>query len=124
MSTEVPETPQEQTPGTPSKDEKTWALFAHLGGILFGFVAPLVVWLIQKEQMPFVDDQGKEALNFQIALVIAAVAATILTVITCGVGSVLFIAIWAADLIFSIMAAVKVNEGVAYRYPVTIRLIK
>lgn len=124
MSTEVPQQPQEQSPVTPTKDERTWALVAHLGGIFFSFLAPLVVWLIQKEQMPFVDDQGKEALNFQLALVVASLAATILTVITCGVGSVLFMALYAADLIFSIMAAVKVNEGAAYRYPLTIRFIK
>jgi uncharacterized Tic20 family protein len=135
MSTEVPGSPQEQPPATPqqptpeptpsgqpSKDEKTWAMLGHLSGIIFGFIGPLVVWLIQKDQMPFVSDQGKEALNFQITLLIAWVAAGALSFV--GIGFLLYPVLWIGNLILCIMGGVKANEGTAYRYPVALRLIK
>src|SRR5689334_1430002 len=55
---------------TPTQDDKTMAMLSHLLGIVLGFVGPLIIWLIKKDQSPFVDDQGKESLNFQIMLVI------------------------------------------------------
>jgi len=61
---------------SPSKEECTWALFCHLSGIMFGLLGPLIIWLIQREKMPFVDDQGKEALNFQLTVLRARPIAT------------------------------------------------
>ena len=135
MSTEVPGSPQEPTPaappppppaagpaGSPSKDEKMWAMLAHLGGILFGFVAALVIWLVQKDKMPFVEDQAKEALNFQITVTIAWVAAGVLSFV--AIGFILYPVIGIADLVFCILAGMKANEGVEYRYPFALRLIK
>jgi uncharacterized protein len=108
----------------PSAEEKQWALFAHLAALIgfvipFGNVAgPLVVWLIKKDTMPFVDDQGKEALNFQITVFIAALVCFVL------IGIVLIFIVGLAALVLTIIGGIKANEGQRYRYPLTIRLIK
>lgn len=115
-----------------SKDSRTWGMLCHLGGLagfIFPFgniIAPLVIWLIKKNEDKFVDEQGKEALNFQITLIIAAVIGFILTilVITMCVGIPLLAATGICNLIFCIMGAVKANNGESYRYPVNIRFIK
>ena len=130
------------TPATTnvSAEEKQWAMFAHLSALLGGlltsgwggsfgfFIGPLVIWLMKKDTMPFVNDQGKEALNFAITVSIACVALLMLTILSLGIGALLTIpllmAIGIASLVFVIMAAIKANEGVAYRYPVSIRLVK
>ena len=121
-----PQQPYGAAPQQPLRpdEEKTWSLLAHLGGILFGFLAPLVVWLVFKGRGPFLDDQAKEALNFQIAVTIAYVATWILTAVSFGVLSFLPLVVWVASLVFAILAAVAVNKGQWYRYPVTLRLVK
>ena len=135
ISHDVPPPPA----GVPSTEEKQWALFAHLSAILgaivtghiFGigcFLGPLIIWLIKRDTMPFVADQGKEALNFNITLAIVGAALFLLIVLTFGLG--IFIAIPAGAivalgwLVFVVMAAIKASEGVAYRYPITLRLVK
>ncbi len=97
-------------------------MLCHLLAIVTGFLGPLVIWLIKKDQSKFVDDQGKEALNFQITVLIAMLIAGATTLICIGV--VLVPAVGIADLVFCIIAAVEANKGVAYRYPLTLRLIK
>lgn len=111
-------------------EDRQWASFAHLGGIL-SFLPSLIIWLIFKDRGSFTNQEAKEALNFQITLVIAQVAlfiiASILTVVTFGIGSLLFglsWIIWLVGVIFSILAFVKAKDGIAYRYPFAIRLIK
>jgi uncharacterized protein len=127
------------TAGAPSDEEKKWALLAHLsiliGGLVtygwaasFGsFLGPLIIWLVKKDTMPFVADQAKEALNFGITLTIACVALLMLTILSLGIGAVLtiplFMLIGLGALVLVIIAAIKANEGVAYRYPLTLRLI-
>ncbi len=113
---------QEQTSGEVSKDARTWAMLCHLLAIFTGFIAPLVIWLIKKDEDPFVDSHGKEALNFQITVVIAMFASGLLTFIC--VGFFLGVAVWVVDLIFCIIATMKANSGELYRYPVSIRFIK
>src|SRR5579875_2263993 len=121
--------------GAPSAEERQWAMFAHLSALLGGlvtgwgwFLGPLIIWLIKKDTMPFVNDQAKEALNFNITVTIIFVILAILGVATLGVGFLiagpLMIIIGIAALVFIILAAVKANEGVAYRYPFALRLIK
>ena len=115
-------------------------MFAHLSALLGGlltsgwggsigfFIGPLVIWLMKKDTMPFVDDQAKEALNFAITISIACVALVMLTILSLGIGALLTIpvmmAIGIAALVMIIIAAIKANDGVAFRYPLTIRLIK
>ncbi|MCE5185163.1 MAG: DUF4870 domain-containing protein [Planctomycetaceae bacterium] len=106
----------------PSSEEKTLALLCHLLGLFTSFVGPLILWLIKKDESKFVDDQGKEALNFQITVLIASLIASLLTFIC--IGFLLLPAIGIADIVFCILAAIAANKGEAYRYPATIRLIK
>jgi uncharacterized Tic20 family protein len=109
-----------------SSDDRTLAMIAHLGGIITSFIAPLIIWLMKKDQPGFVEDQAKEALNFQITVAIAYVVWVILSAIPI-LGCLVWpagVLIFLASLVFAIMAGVKANEGVRYRYPVTLRLIK
>ncbi|BDO41848.1 hypothetical protein CELL_02985 [Cellulomonas sp. T2.31MG-18] len=108
-------------PLSPS-DERLWATLAHVGGIVLGFIAPLVVWLVFRERSGFVNDQAKEALNFQILILIAYIVGGILTVVLIG-GLILALA-WLATIIFGIMGAVAANKGELYRYPFNWRIIK
>lgn len=110
------------------KEERTWAMITHLS-VLSGFfipfgniIAPLVLWLIRKDTMPFVDEQGKEALNFQISITIYAIASALLILLAIGI--ILLPVVLILDFIFIIVAVVKSNEGVHYKYPLSIRLIK
>jgi uncharacterized Tic20 family protein len=102
-------------------------MFAHLSAfsghfIPFGHVVgPLIIWCVKKDEMPFVNDQGKEALNFQITMTLALIVAGISLLVLVGV--VLLPAVWLFDVIVTIIAAVKANEGVPYRYPLTLRFI-
>ena len=106
----------------PDKDSKTMGMLAHLLAIFTGFIGPLVIWLIKKDTSPFVDDQGKESLNFQLTVLIGYLIG--------GATSCLFIgllilpAVWLISLIFAIIATMKANNGEAYRYPFALRLIK
>ena len=91
------------------------------------FLGPLIIWLVKKDSMPFVNDQGKEALNFNITVAIIFFALFVLTLITLGLGVVIAIpvgiVVGVAWLVFTIIAAIRANEGVRYRYPFTLRLI-
>jgi uncharacterized Tic20 family protein len=134
-----PPSPAAAVVTVPSAEEKQWALFAHLSALLgafvtgfwFGwgcFLGPLVIWLVKKETMPFVNDQGKEALNFNITLAIVGVILLIFSIVTLGIGLLITIPVGVivaiAWLVFTIIAAIKASEGVAYRYPITLRLVK
>ncbi|MBD9483135.1 DUF4870 domain-containing protein [Pseudomonas sp. PDM14] len=112
----------------PSQDARQWAMFCHLAaliGLVFPFgnlLGPLIVWQLKREVDPFIDDQGKEAMNFQITVAIAAVVCMLLMVVV--VGFLLLPLIGLLALVLSIIAGVKANEGKAYRYPLCWRLIK
>lgn len=103
------------------QDARTMGMLAHLLGI-FSFLGPLIIWLLKKDEHPFVDDQGKEALNFQISLIIYYFIAGILCLILIGI--LLVFALLIVHYVFAILAAVKANQGEYYRYPLTIRFIK
>jgi uncharacterized Tic20 family protein len=107
-----------------TQEQKTMAMLAHLLGIVTGFVGALVIWLINKDKPDagFVNDQAKEALNFQITLAIVYVVGVVLSVILIGI--FINLAAWIACLVFSIIGGMKANEGVEYRYPFALRLIK
>lgn len=101
-------------------DQNQMAMIAHLLGIVIGFVGPLIIYLTAKDK-PFAYEQSKEALNFQITVAIAWVAAAVLSVI--GIGLLLYPLIWVVNVIFCIMAGMAANKGETYKYPFAIRLI-
>lgn len=114
---------------TQSEESRRWAMITHLSALVgllgngIGFLlAPLVVWLIKKDSDPFVDDQGKEAVNFQLTMFIAAIIGILLSFVLIGIPLLIVIGLMA--VIFPIVAAVKANDGHRYRYPLTIRFLK
>jgi hypothetical protein len=128
MSEAPHEPPDGELPELTS-DAKNWAMFCHLAGFLgFGMpivghvVGPLIIWLLKREEHPFIDHQGKEAINFQISMVIygAIIAPTLCIVI----GFFLLPLLFVTDVILIIIAAVSASKGEPYRYPLTIRLVK
>lgn len=114
--------------GAPDKDARTWAMLCHLTAVagycvpLGNVLAPLIVWAIKREDSAFVDDQGKEALNFQLSVLIAMMLTIPLFLIF--VGFLMFGAILLFQLVMIILASVKSYEGETFRYPITIRFFK
>lgn len=111
------------------KDARTLGMVCHLSAMvglmglpLLNIIGPLAVWLWRKDQYAFVDDQGKEALNFQISVTLYSIVAGILTLIL--IGWVILGLLWVANLILILIAASSANRGEAYRYPFNLRLIK
>jgi len=118
-----------------SAEERQWALFGHLSALTGLFtggignvVGPLVIWLVKKDTMPFAADQAREALNFNISLLLVAVVLFLITLVTFGLGAVLTFPIGLllgiAWLVMTIVGAMKANDGVAYRYPFALRLVR
>ena len=105
----------------PSKDDCNISMLAHLLGIFFGFIPSLVIWLIKKDDSAFISQEAKEALNFQITLIIGYAIAFALTFVI--IGAFLFPLLWILNVVFCIIAAVSSSKGKAYRYPFAIRLI-
>jgi uncharacterized Tic20 family protein len=110
-----------------NKEERTWAMCGHLSAFIGHFIpfghiiGPLVIWIMKKNEMPFVNDQAKEALNFQITMTIYLIVAGLLIFVV--IGFVLLPIVYLFDIILTVVAAVKANDGVAYRYPCTLRLV-
>lgn len=120
--------PENVTKEPPNKDARLWATLCHLAGLAgFAFpvgnvILPLIFWQLKKDQYPFVDEHGKEAVNFQISITLYALASFCLFIIC--IGPFLLSAVGILDLIFLTIAAIKANDGQRYLYPLTIRLIK
>ena len=122
---------QEPAPaGELSKDAKMWGMLCHLAALAmftsipFAWVlGPLIIWLIKKDEFPFVEDQGKESLNFQISVSIYMLCCLPLICLA-GIGAFLIAGIAIADLVFIIIGSINASNGQAYRYPCSIRLIK
>jgi uncharacterized Tic20 family protein len=117
------------SPDMPTKAERDWAMAAHLSGLagylpiipgLGSLIAPLVIWLIKREEMAFVEDQGKEAVNFQIAVLIVAVILGIFSFIPLVfcITLPLLAVVLVIHVIYCILAAIAASRGEAYRYPV------
>ncbi len=135
---EKPAEPQiEQPAGEPAstsgggipEQARTWAMACHLmalSGVIvqgIGFVlGPLITWLIKKDDHPFIDEQGKEAVNFQITMLMALIVSAFLCFIF--IGFVLLPVIAIGDIVFTVIAALKAKEGEHYRYPFAFRFIK
>jgi uncharacterized protein len=117
------------TPGAvPTQDERTWGMIAHLSafaGFVFPFgniIAPLVIWLARRDQSAFVAAQAKEALNFNISVVLGWIVCGVLVFVFIGI--LLGVALGIAWLAMTIIAAIKASEGIDYRYPISLRLVK
>lgn len=106
------------------------AMFCHLGSLagyllpLGNILLPLILWLVNKDKMPFVNDQGKESVNFQISITIYILVSIGAGFVTCGVGFLLTIAVGIFSLVMAIIASLEANKGIAYRYPLCIRMIE
>ena len=113
---------------TPSKDERTWAMLSHFSALcmfIFPFgniLAPLIIWLIKKEEMSFVEDQAKEVMNFQISMTIYLLISGIMCFILIGIPFVIGLGIF--NVIITIIAVIKANDGKSNRYPINLKLIK
>jgi uncharacterized protein len=117
-----PQNPYEQpNTGLSPSDEKLWATLVHIGGIFFSFIPALIGYLVLKDKGPFVRAHTATALNFQITMAIAYVIGYILIFIVIGI--FVLIAVWVVIIIFSIMAAVKANQGQPYTYPLSIKFV-
>ena len=116
--------PAAQNTGALTTDDTNMAMLAHLLAIVTWFVGPLIIWMMNKDlpQKGFVTDQAKEALNFQITVMIAWFVAGILTVVLIGIFLMPVIAV--GNLVLCILAGLKARDGIVYRYPFTLRLIK
>lgn len=125
---ETPTPFKEPSSSEPNSEARQWGMFAHLSalaGLIIPFgniLGPLIIWQMKKAEMPFVDDQGKEALNFQITVAIAMLVCAVLMIVL--IGFLLMPVVGIAALVFTIIAGIKANNGEAYRYPFTLRLIK
>ena len=119
--------PEAPLPATQSSDERTWAMIAHLSAfsafvtVIGCVLGPLIVWLVKRDTMPFAADQGKEALNFNITVAIAAIISGILIFVV--IGFLLLAVVAVGWLVLTILACIEANKGLAYRYPFTLRLI-
>ena len=103
----------------PTSDEKTMALLSHVLALVFPILAPLIIYLIKKDESAFVAAHAKESLNFQITVIIIIIGLFI-TII----GIILIWIVGIASLVLVIMATIKASEGKLYRYPFAIRLVK
>lgn len=121
-STTPPPEPAAAPTAEVTKDAKTMALLCHVLAIFTGFLGPLILWIIKKDENAFIDYHGKEALNFQITVLIAAIVSGVLTIVC--VGFFLLAAVGIGNIVFCIIASLKANAGELYRYPVSIRLVK
>ena len=106
-----------------TSDEKTMAILAHALAIIAGFVAPMIIYLVKKEESSFIEQHARESLNFQLLALIAFIALIILNFLTCGIAGILFIPLGIVVLIFCILAAVKASNGEDYKYPINLPII-
>ena len=112
-----------ELPGTPpTTEEKNIALIAHIGGIFTWWLIPLILYLLKRNDSRFVGDQAKEALNFQITMMIATLCAGVSVILLVGIALVPLVLLY--HVIGCILAAVSVNQGKMFRYRYCLRLIK
>ncbi|MDQ4137363.1 MAG: DUF4870 domain-containing protein [Actinomycetota bacterium] len=117
-----PQTPYSTVQPLSPNDEKLWSTLTHIGGIFFGFLAPLIAYLVFKDRGAFVRHHTAQALNFQITLAIAAIVSVILFFAIIGFFLIAVVAI--LGIVFPILAAVASNKGDWYRYPIAIPMVK
>jgi len=114
--------PARASEGPPPKDATNMAMLAYVLGIFFPLLGPLLIWLMKKDENAFIADQSKEALNWGITMGICYVVCAILTAVVIGAFLLPIVAI--VHVVFSIMGAMKANQGIRYRFPFALRLVK
>ena len=124
MSESLPPSAPAGAPLTPDQ-ERTWASYAHLGGIL-GFLPSLIIWLVYKDRGPFVTSEARKALNFMITATIAWVAVYFLALIFLPwpLPGLLYFAIWLVVVIFSVQGFQSAQKGQPFKYPFSLDLVK
>jgi len=124
MSESLPPSAPAGAPLTPDQ-ERTFASFAHLGGIIW-ILPSLIIWLVYKDRGPFVSSEAKKALNFMITATIAWVAVTVLDVafLPYLLASLLNLAIWVVVVVFSIQGFQSAQKGQPFKYPFSLELVK
>jgi hypothetical protein len=116
-------------PDLPPREARMWAMWCHLAALsglvipipFANIIVPFIIWTMKKDQDPFIDEQGRESLNFQISLLIYGIISGILILVVVGI--ILLPVVYIFGLICVIIAAIRANDGADYRYPLTIRLI-
>jgi uncharacterized Tic20 family protein len=110
---------QQDIPQSPSQDERTLAILVHVLSIFFWIIPSLIIYLVKKDDAPFVAAHAREALNFQITMTLLSIALFITLI------GIIFLWVPAfIDLILCIVAAIKASEQKPYRYPISWRIIK
>ena len=105
-----------------SSDDKLWIILCHLSLLLgVGFLLPLIVYFVKKQDSPVTAEHAKEALNFHISIIIYGIISGFLCLVLIGIPMLIVLGI--GSVVFSIVACVKASDGLFYRYPLTIRLI-
>ena len=107
---------------THSQESKNMAILCHLLSLFTGFIGPLILWIIKKDEDKWISNHAKEALNFQITIIILMITSAILAVIFIGI--LLWIVTCICDLLFCILACIAASKGEDYRYPVSLRVIR
>ncbi len=113
--------PSSATTGQPNPDERQMGLFAHLGGGLLGWIVPLIIYLIKKDESPFVRDQAAQALNFQLLIMIGYLISWVLVFVF--IGALTWFALIAVSIIFGILGGMAAHRGELYRYPFNVSWI-
>ncbi len=129
METSYPQPPPPPVNVSAIANVRTWCAFCHasaLLGVLIHFpghlLGPLIVWLVKRDESPEIDAHGKEALNFQISMLIYNAVAAIFCLVL--IGFVFLAILWVLNAVFVIIASIQASDGKFYRYPMTIRFIQ
>lgn len=118
----LPASPTASSLASPSKDDTNMGMLLYILALVTGFIGPLILWLVKKDSSKFVDDQGKEVLNWCITMFIGWIACLVLMLVIIGV--FLMPVLILAHLVLTVVGAVQASKGVAYRYPLALRLLK
>lgn len=111
-----------------TRDEKLWGMLCHFSAFAFfifpfgNILGPLIIWLIKKDESQYIERNGKESLNFQISITLYVIISALLVLIL--IGFVLLLALLLLDFILVVVASIKANDGIEYKYPMTIQFIK
>ncbi len=107
---------------TPTSEDRTAAVLAHLLTLVCGFIAPLVIYLIKKDESQYVSEHAKESLNFQITIFLGYIIGFLTLIILIGILILMFIGI--IHLVLVIVATIRASENKMYRYPINFRIIR